>query len=71
MTRTAPWYSAAYHGIRQARDLDDAAGVRGLDELAVADVEADVADARLEEDQVAGLELVARARAGRRSTATR
>src|SRR6185437_9660908 len=43
----------------EARDLDDVAGVRRLHELAVADVDAHVAVA-VEEDEVAGLELVAR-----------
>ena len=41
-----------------ARDLHDVAGVRRVDELAAADVDADVAET-VEEDEVAGLELVA------------
>src|SRR5579884_3304653 len=43
----------------EAGDLDDVAGLRRVDELAAADVDADVAEA-VEEDEVAGLELVAR-----------
>src|SRR5581483_6493588 len=43
----------------EAGDLHDVAGVRRLDELAAADVQADVAEA-VEEDDVAGRELVAR-----------
>ena len=41
---------------RQAVDADDGAGVRRVDELVVADVDPDVAEAG-EEDEVAGLEL--------------
>ncbi len=44
--------------LAEARDLDDVAGVRRVDELAAADVDADVAEA-VEEDEVAWLELVA------------
>ena len=48
-------------GVAEARDLDDVARVWGVDELAVADVQADVAEP-VEEDEVARLELVARHR---------
>src|ERR1044072_939950 len=47
-------------GLRERRDLDDVARVRRLDELAVADVHAFVLRpprARLEEDEVAGLQV--------------
>src|SRR5438270_529661 len=47
-------------GVRQARDLDDGARVRRVDELAAADVDADVADVGLEEHEVAGLEVAVR-----------
>ena len=50
---------AAYQLSREARDLDDVACVRRVDELAAADVDPDVAEA-VEEDEVARLELVAR-----------
>src|SRR3954467_13934364 len=43
----------------ERRDLDAGAGVRGVDEAAVADVEADMADA-VEEHEVAGAERSAR-----------
>src|SRR3954453_5825740 len=42
-----------------ARDLDHDAGRRGVDHLALADVDADVAHRAVEEDQVTGLQLVA------------
>src|SRR6266508_4149890 len=45
----------------EARDLDDVAGVRGVDHLTAADVDPHVAEP-VEEDEVAGLELVARDR---------
>ena len=45
----------------EARDLDDVAGVRGVHELAAADVDADVAEP-VEEDEVARLQLVLRDR---------
>src|SRR4029077_7131800 len=47
----------------QARDLHDVAGVRRVDELAVANVDADVAGAawsRVEEHQIARSEVVGR-----------
>ena len=43
-------------GVGEARDLDDVARVRRVDELAAADVDADVAEP-VEEDEVARLEL--------------
>ena len=46
-------------GVVEARDLDDVARVRRVDELPAADVHAHVAEA-VEEDEVARLELVAR-----------
>ena len=46
-------------GVVEARDLHDVAGVRRVDELAAADVDADVAEP-VEEHEVAGLELIAR-----------
>src|SRR3954469_17532726 len=46
-----------------ARDLDHVAGRRGVDHLAVADVDPDVAHRAVEEDQVTGLQLVAGDRA--------
>src|SRR5204863_7697134 len=45
-------------GIAHARDLDHVARVRGVDELVVPDVDAHVAEP-MEEDEVAGLELIA------------
>ena len=53
----------------EAGDLHDVAGVRRVDELAAADVDADVAEA-VEEDEVARLQLVA-ARPARRSRTAR
>ena len=52
----APTYVAAYHDgtVAEAGDLDDVTRVRGVDELAAADVHAHVAEA-VEEDEVAGL----------------
>src|SRR5258707_1235849 len=44
---------------REARDRDPRTRVRGVDEAAAADIEADVADA-VEEDEVAGLQRAAR-----------
>ena len=44
-------------------DLDDGARVRGVDELAAADVDADVAEP-VEEDEVTGLEIGERDRFG-------
>src|SRR5262249_49798341 len=45
--------------VRAAPGPDDVAGVRGVDELPAADVDPDVPEA-VEEDEVAGLQLVAR-----------
>ena len=44
--------------VGQVRDLDDVARARRVHDLAAADVDADVVE-RVEEDEVAGLQLVA------------
>src|SRR5207302_7848571 len=50
---------AGVPGVGQRRDLDHVAGVGSVDEQATAYVDADVAQIRVEEDQIAGRELVA------------
>ena len=46
ITRRAPSYAGGVRPAVEARDLDDGAGVRSVDELAAADVDADVAERR-------------------------
>ena len=54
--RRAPTYFFAYHFSLERVDPHEGAGVRRVDEQAVAEVDADVVE-RVEEDEVARLEL--------------